>query len=106
MGPTDIVSAARRRAAAKGARPPSSRRSDALEINDAIVQGLTVIKYALELGDVELARRKTDQTLAAARRVITTLLTEQYDDHVEPLEPGSMVRRTAAHAEPEPGTRP
>jgi len=73
--------------------PAGSRRLDALEINDSIVQGLTVIKYALELGDLELARNRTEQTLAAARRVITDLLTQHLEfEGSGPLEPGSMVR--------------
>ena len=73
------------------------RRRDALEINDSIVQGLTVIKYALELGDVELAERKTEETLAAARRLITDLLTQHVEmSQPHRLTPGSMVRSRAA----------
>lgn len=74
-----------------------TRRRDALEINDSIVQGLTVIKYALELGDIELAEAKTAETLAAARRFITDLLTDDAGrDSGSTLAPGSMVRTHAA----------
>ncbi len=50
------------------------RRRQALEINDNVVQGLTVAKYALDAGNHEEARRAIEQTLVSARQIITELL--------------------------------
>jgi GAF domain-containing protein len=46
----------------------------ALDINDTITQGLTVAKYAQDLGDDKLARESVDQALRTARRVIDELI--------------------------------
>ena len=73
------------------------RRRQILEINDNVVQGLTVAKYALDAGDHEDARRAIEQTLAAARHIITELLEEGPDDlrlvagDLVRLEPATVV---------------
>ncbi len=67
------------------------RRRQILEINDNIVQGLVVAKYALDADDSEHAREAVEQTLVAARRMITDLL----DGSVigEPkMRPGDLIR--------------
>ncbi len=56
------------------------RRRQALEINDNVVQGLTVAKYALDAGDYDDARRAIEKTLGAARHIITELLDEGPED--------------------------
>jgi PAS domain S-box-containing protein len=62
------------------ARAELARRSaaqrQALEINDNILQGLVLAKYALERGDQEAHERTLDSTLAEARRIIDDLLSE------------------------------
>lgn len=66
------------------------RERRALEINDRIVQGLVVAKYALESGETVEARRSVDDTLARAR----DLVTEQLDELVETggeIGPGDLV---------------
>lgn len=60
------------------------RRRQALEINDNIVQGLAVAKYAFELGDEVKAKASLDASLSAAKRIISELLEE--------LEPGDNLR--------------
>ena len=70
------------------------RRRQALEINDNIVQGLAVAKYAFDLGDSAKARSAVEGTLAAARRIISDLLAEMGDDEI--FGPNSLKRREAA----------
>jgi hypothetical protein len=67
------------------------RRHSALQINDDIVQGLAVVTSALALGRQDLAGQAADQTLAAARAIITDLL----GDDPTPT-PGSLRRSTTA----------
>ena len=79
-----------------------ARRRHALELNDTIVQGLAVAKYAFELGEHEQARAAIADTLEAAKRVLGDLLG---DDRVDP---GDLVREGPArvptgHAPPIPG---
>ena len=52
------------------------RRRQALEINDNVVQGLAVAKYAFELGNMEKAQSAVEGTLAASRKIITELVEE------------------------------
>jgi hypothetical protein len=52
------------------------RERQALEINDNIVQGLTVAKYAMTIGAEDRSKQAIDDTLARARAIITDLLGE------------------------------
>jgi len=67
------------------------RRQQALQINDNVVQGLAVAKYAFDLGEFEKAKEALDGTLAGARRIISDLLDEVSIDEV-----GALTRDTAA----------
>lgn len=67
-----------------------AREQQALEINDNIVQGLSVAKYALDEGRDEQSRKAVEQTLVRARNLITELLGEQGSE-VE-LGPGDLRR--------------
>ena len=58
------------------------RRQQALEINDNVVQGLAVAKYALDLDQTAKAKEAIEGTLAAARRIISDLLDEVSTDDV------------------------
>jgi hypothetical protein len=69
------------------------RRKQALEINDNIVQGLAVAKYAFEAGQSAEGMAAVEGTLAAARAIISNLLEEIGRD--QPLAPGSLVRDEA-----------
>ena len=62
----------------------------ALALNDSIVQGLAAAKMALELGDTGRAERVIDDTLVAARTIISDLLREVGVD----IQPGDLVLRS------------
>ena len=62
------------------------RRRHALELNEAIVQGLAVAKMAMELGDPERAAETLERTLQAAKRVMTHLLLDEGDGVIRPSE--------------------
>lgn len=71
-----------------------ARERQAVEINDNIVQGLTVAKYAMETGHDERSRRAVEETLRSAQHIITELLGER-DTEIE-LGPGDLRRETPA----------
>ena len=75
-------------------REAQLRQQQALQINDNVVQGLTVAKYAQEMGRAEQASEAIDRTLEAARRIITDLLNDRSDEG--PLGPGDLVRERPA----------
>lgn len=70
------------------------RRQQALEINDNVVQGLTVTKLAFDLGDRDKAMNALQETLASARGIITRLLKDI--DETDQIKPGQLVRESAA----------
>jgi hypothetical protein len=70
------------------------RRQQALEINDNVVQGLTVAKLAFDLGDREKALNALQETLVSARGIITRLLHDI--DDTDQIQPGQLVRENAA----------
>lgn len=61
-------------AAAADADALRERLRRALDINDTITQGLTVAKYAQDVGDEKLARESVEQALRTARRVLDELI--------------------------------
>src|SRR3954466_6342531 len=52
------------------------RERQALEINDNIVQGLAVAKYAMSIGAEDHGKQAIEDTLVRARHIITDLLGE------------------------------
>jgi signal transduction histidine kinase len=74
------------------------RQRQALEINDTVVQGLAVAKYALDLGDGDRSREAVESTLVKARGIIADLLGEPG----ALLEPGDLVRAQPAAVGEEP----
>ena len=70
------------------------RRQQALEINDNVVQGLTVAKLAFDLGDRDKAMRALQETLVSARGIITRLLQDIED--TDEIRPGQLVRGSPA----------
>jgi PAS domain S-box-containing protein len=81
-------------------RDAQLRRRQALEINDNVVQGLTIAVYAIEDGDYDRAVSYLDRTLSAGRKMMNDLL--------EPLDrgdlsPGELVRSVATSLEEVPG---
>jgi signal transduction histidine kinase len=70
------------------------RRQQAMEINDSIVQGLTVAQLALALDRPDESREAVDETLTKARHIISSLLGELQTD--TQLTPGELVRARPA----------
>jgi hypothetical protein len=70
------------------------RQRQALDVNDNIVQGLTVAKYELERGEDGRSREAIEETLRKARALITELLGERGSE-VE-LGPGDLRRTKGA----------
>jgi hypothetical protein len=68
------------------------RREGELEINDNIVLGLVVAKYALEVGKDDRARHAVSRTLDAASALVSRLMTERAGG----IEPGAFVRSEPA----------
>ncbi|HJR45080.1 MAG TPA: PAS domain-containing protein [Actinomycetota bacterium] len=71
-------------------RELENKRNQALQINDNLVQGLTVAKYALEMGRLDLAEQAVTSTLEAARSIVGELLSEA------PIADGGLIRSEAA----------
>lgn len=65
-------------------------RRRALELNDTIVQGLTIAKLALENGQEEIAVRSLTETLKRAQALVTRLLRQKEADEGE-LKPGDLI---------------
>jgi signal transduction histidine kinase len=73
------------------------RHREALEIHDNVVQGLAMAKLSLELGEVEAGMAALEETLEAARRLVTDLLGEAAgDEEVVDLTAGVLRRDTPA----------
>lgn len=70
------------------------RQRQALEINDNVVQGLVVAKYAMDRGEHAMASEAIDGTLAKARRIISDLVGD--DAVAGRLGPGDLVRERPA----------
>lgn len=72
-------------------REKQLRQRQALEINDNVVQGLTVAKYAMDAGDMARAKEAVEHTLMSARHIVTDLLNEDDADDLK-LGPGDLIR--------------
>jgi hypothetical protein len=79
------------------------RQRQAIEINDNIVQGLTVAKYELELGDNSGGRDAIEDTLRKARNLITDLLGDSSSE--AELRSGAL-RRTSEASVTDGGSSP
>jgi PAS domain S-box-containing protein len=64
------------------------RRDEAIELNDAVVQGLAVAKMALEVGDREAALSAIERTLEAACSHVGNLMEEREEQGPELPTPG------------------
>jgi PAS domain S-box-containing protein len=68
-----------------------ANRKQALDLNDAVVQGLVTSKMALETGDVEIGKKAVDETLDNAKEIVARLLKP-----AGAVEPGDLVRSKPA----------
>lgn len=75
------------------------RERRALEINDNIVQGLVVAKYAAQAGAVAQALRAIDETLARARALMGEQLA-WVGEREGAIRPGDLARGEASFAAP------
>ncbi|MEX2292792.1 MAG: PAS domain S-box protein [Acidimicrobiales bacterium] len=64
-----------------------SRQRQAIEINDTIVQGLTVARWSFDLGDVEAARTAVEETVVAGRLLVDRMLSAAGE-----IQPGDLRR--------------
>jgi PAS domain S-box-containing protein len=79
----------------------AARQRQAIELNDDIFQGLTVARYALDLGQTGVASRAVDETLGSARAIVSDLLREE--ESQAGVGPGDLVRRTPLRLGPTGG---
>jgi hypothetical protein len=63
----------------------------ALELNDAVIQGLATSKMALEMEDHERGLRALTATLENAKKIVTRLF-----DEAGGMDPGQLVRSEPA----------
>jgi signal transduction histidine kinase len=71
-------------------RLSGERERRALELNDAVVQGLAAAKYALEVGQTDRGAEAVESTLERARDLMDRQLGLHGDD---PVRPGDLRRR-------------
>ncbi|HLG01771.1 MAG TPA: PAS domain S-box protein [Acidimicrobiia bacterium] len=74
-----------------------SRQRQAVELNDNIVQGLTVAKWAFERERLEEAQRAIERTYRAAQALIQDMLREA---SAVDIAPGDLVRQSPAEFGP------
>lgn len=77
-------------------RDLEANRHQALQINDNIVQGLSVAKYAVEMGHLDLAREALESTLTGTKEIVRELLSE----NAEGIEAGALIRTEPALLRP------
>lgn len=76
-----------------------TRRRQALQVNDAIVQGLAVAKYALDLKLEDKAEEAIRKTLEKARSIVSELLDEAGG---EGIPASDLLRRERDEGPPDP----
>ena len=75
------------------------RQKQALEINDNVVQGLTVARYSLDRGDTQRASEAVDVALGSSRAIIGELLGERGSEvrlgpgDLRRVEPADVLKR-------------
>ncbi|HVM40660.1 MAG TPA: PAS domain S-box protein, partial [Acidimicrobiia bacterium] len=80
-------------AAAQALHEARVRQRQAMEVNDTIVQGLTVARWSLEMGEETRALEALERSLFSARGLIGDMLMEASPDG---LRPGDLVRERPA----------
>lgn len=69
------------------------RQHHGMEVNDNVVQQLTIAKLALEVNDLELAQRAVSEALSASTSIASHLV---QDEEGLKIGPGDLVRHDAA----------
>ena len=83
----DVTARRRGEAAGRELAEMRARQRQAIEINDNIVQGLTVARWSFDLGEVDAARRAVERTVETARLLVDRMLAFSGD-----VEPGALRR--------------
>lgn len=73
------------------AEAAEAQRKQAIELNDAVVQGLAVAKLAFEMGDTDKGVQALTETLDTAKHIVARLLGDGED-----IDPGDLARSEAA----------
>lgn len=90
----DITEHAELQRQAELLRTATARQRIAVELHDRVVQGLSAVWLALELGDLEVARRATEHATTEAERIVADLLGDLAAD-TGGIRPGDLVHRHA-----------
>ena len=86
-----LVSALRQETAERDALERRMQRSQALQINDAIVQDLAVAKYSLDRDDKEQAREALGRALEGSKDIVAEMIPKD-----GPVQPGDLTTPPAA----------
>ena len=89
----DITDKKRAEDAERQLEAARSNQRQALQVNDAIVQGLAVAKYALELKLEDRAEEAVGDTLRKAREIVAGLLN---DAEAQGMDPKAFLTKTEA----------
>lgn len=73
-------------------RSATARQRIAVEVHDRVVQGLSAVWLALELGDLALARQQTERATTEAERIVADLLGDLAAG-AGGIQPGDLVHR-------------
>lgn len=71
----------------------AAERRTAMELNDMIVQALSVTKLAVETGEHEMALKATADALGRAQALVSRILA-QIEETEGPIKPGDLVPRS------------
>lgn len=87
----DVTERRRGEQAARELREMHMRQRQAVEINDNIIQGLTIARWSFDLDQIAEARRAVERTIEAARALVDRMLETSGE-----IEPGSLTRERPA----------
>lgn len=87
----DVTERRRGEQAARELRDMHMRQRQAVEINDNIIQGLTIARWSFDLEQIADARRAVERTIEAARALVDRMLETSGE-----IEPGSLTRERPA----------
>jgi len=85
---SSLVTALRKEMDERAALERRFRHSQALQMNDAVVQDLAVAKYSLDSEDTTQAREALERALERSKEIVGTLIPED-----DPIHPGDLTRR-------------
>jgi PAS domain S-box-containing protein len=90
----DVTERRQGEAASKQLADMHAHQRQAIEINDNVMQGLTVARWSFDLGHVEAARDAVERTVETARLLVDRMLSSSGD-----IEPGTLRREQPTHSD-------